>query len=104
MPQYRDRRDVLDSGEDVTGWDVRDLVIRCINGQLAVSHQLGQLAAEVSGLKKKQTRDEGDLTIVRNLRAQLKSTRRTALGIIAGVLVIVIAAYVCKRLGLVPLG
>jgi hypothetical protein len=98
------RRDILDNGEDVTGWSERDLLLRCINAQLALAQELGAVVRRIAELETKRTRDAEDLTIVRTLRQQLRSTRRTALGVVAGVLVIVIAAYICKRLGLVPLG
>ncbi len=91
------------SVEDVTEVTDRDLILRAVHEVLVVQFQLGKLAAEVGELARKQSRDAEEITIVRELRKDVKTWKRRAISFAGAVAVIVVAGltlgYLASRFG-----
>jgi len=103
-----------DAREDVTDVTDRALVLRAVHEVLCTRHDIGKLLAELGSvatrltvIEKKQRASgqwqeqaEDEITLVKDLRKTVKHWRSRAIGAAIAVIVAVVTAYVCMKLGI----
>lgn len=99
-PEFVGPADARGVREDVSGWELRALVVRTLDEVLHMHTAIGGIMRELGRVQRKQSQDGEEITLVRNLRKDLKKARTWGRGTLTAILVLVVAAYVCMKLGL----
>lgn len=93
--------------EDVSGHSDRALILRAVHEVLIMRQDFGAVVRELGEVRKAQRRSgrwqehaDDEITLVRDLRRTLGTWKRRAYGALVAILVIVVGAYVCMKLGL----
>ncbi len=93
--------------ENVARVTDRDLILRCVHELMCMRQDFGKMLAEVGrwGQRVRTLEDwrngsDDEITAVRDMRDIVRRSKRTVLGVAVGAAAIVIAAYVCMKLGI----